>query len=111
MKLDHRGDMHSVDTTTLKQILLEELKAYTGQGLNAFSYLTENEAEQLYTVVDIANLKGKRLVSTVLIARIAGNQIIIELDHNNKELADALIARGVAENQIIRAYQGEAIPT
>lgn len=100
-----------MDATTLKKLLLQELQAYTGEGLNAFSYLTENEAEQLYTVVDIANIKGKRMVSTVLITRIVGNQIVIELDHNNKELADALIARGVTENQIIRAYQGEAVPT
>lgn len=100
-----------MDATTLKQILLQEMRSYTGQGLNAYNYLTENEAEQLYTVVDITNIKAKRLVSTVLIARIIGDQIVIEMDHNNKELADALIARGIPESQIIRAYQGEAVPT
>ena len=41
-------------------------------------------------------------------------QIVLSLKliggFSNKELADALIARGVTENQIIRAYQGEAVP-
>ena len=42
-----------MDSGTLKQILIEEMKKYAGEGLNAYSYLTENEAENLYTVVDI----------------------------------------------------------
>ncbi|MCI0711415.1 MAG: XisI protein [Chloroflexi bacterium] len=100
-----------MDTNTLKQILLEEMQGYAGEGLNAYSYLTENEAEQLYTVVDIATVKDKRLVSTVLIARLVDNRVVIELDYNNKELVDALKARGVPEDQIILAYRGEPVPT
>lgn len=99
-----------MDTPALKQILLEEMQAYSGEGLNAYSYLTENEVEQIYTVVDIATIRHKRLVSTVLIARLLDNQVVIELDHNNKELVDALKARGVPEDQIIRAYQGHPVP-
>jgi len=34
-----------MDTTTVKQILLEELDRYTGEGLNDYAYLTTNEAE------------------------------------------------------------------
>lgn len=99
-----------MDTTTLKQILVEEMQGYTGEGLNAYSYLTENDAEQIYTVVDIATIRGKRLVSTVLIARLLDDQIVIELDHNNKELGDALKARGVPQDQIILAYRGDPVP-
>ena len=69
-----------MDTATLKEILLEELQGYTGEGLNDFAYLTTNEAEQLYTIVDIAQVRDKRLVGTVLIARLAGEQVVIELD-------------------------------
>jgi hypothetical protein len=99
-----------MDTAALKQILLEEMQAYAGEGLNAYSYLTENEAEQIYTVVDMATVRGRRLVSTVLIARLSGNQIVIELDQNNKELVDALEARGVPAEQIILAYRGHPVP-
>lgn len=99
-----------MDTGTLKQILIEEMHKYAGEGLNAYSYLTENEAETLYTVVDIANVREKRIIGTVLVARLDKDKIIIELDHNNKPLADALMARGVPEAQMILAYRDTTIP-
>lgn len=99
-----------MDTGTLKQILIEEMHKYAGEGLNAYSYLTENESETLYTVVDIVNVRGKRIIGTVLVARLDKDKIIIELDHNNKPLADALMARGVPEAQMILAYRDTTIP-
>ena len=83
-----------MDTSTLKEILLEELQGYTGEGLNDFAYLTTNEAEQIYTIVDIAQVRDKRLVGTALVARLAGDQVVIELDRHDKLLVDALQARG-----------------
>ncbi len=99
-----------MDTGTIKNILLEELEGYTGEGLNDFAYLTANEAEQLYTIVDIAKVREKRLVGTVLVARLAGDQVVIELDRHDKLLVDALKARGVPESQIVLAYRGDALP-
>jgi len=93
-----------MDTATLKQILIEEMQKYAGEGLNAFSYLMENEIENLYTIVDMANVRGKRIIGTVLVVRLHDEKIIIELDHNNKLLADALIARGVPKSQLVLAY-------
>ena len=98
-----------MDTTTLKQILLEELDGYTGEGLNDYAYLTANEVEQIYTIVDIASVRGKRLVGTVLVARLVNDQIVIELDRHDKMLVDALKARSVPEAQIILAYRGDFI--
>ena len=63
--------------------------------------------KNIYSVIDIADIRGRRLVGTVLIARLVADQIVIELDHNNKELVDALKARGVPAEQIILAYRGE----
>ena len=59
-----------MDTEILKSILLEEIQKYTGKGLNDYAYLTSNESDQIYTIVDIATIRGKRIVSTVLVARI-----------------------------------------
>jgi len=98
-----------MDTTTVKQILLEELDRYTGEGLNDYAYLTTNEAEQIYTIVDIATVRGKRLVGTVLVARMVNDRIVIELDQHDKMLVDALKAPGVPETQIVLAYRGETI--
>ena len=99
-----------MDTATLKEMLLDELQGYTGEGLNDFAYLTTNEAEQIYTIVDIAQVRDKRLVGTVLVARLAGDQVVIELDRHDKLLVDALLARGVPESQIVLAYRGDALP-
>lgn len=98
-----------MDNTKLKQILLEELDRYTGEGLNDYAYLTANEVEQIYTIVDIATVRGKRLVGTVLVARLMKNRIIIELDQHDKMLVDALKARGVPDSQIVLAYRGDTI--
>jgi hypothetical protein len=99
-----------MDAKTLKQILVEEMQKYAGKGLNAYSYLTENEAEQIYTVIDIATVRGKRIVGTVLVARLQDAQIVIELDHNNKPLVNALEARSVPTEQITLAYRDNTIP-
>ncbi len=93
-----------MDTSTLKSILLEEMQGYAGEGLNAHSLLTQNELEQTYAVIDYADVRGKQIVSTVLVARIVGEQIVIDVDRNNKMLVDALLARGIPEEQIVRAY-------
>jgi len=99
-----------MDTLTLKQILLDELDSYTGQGLNDYAYLTANEAEGMYTIVDIATIREKRIVGTVLIARLVNNRVIIELDQHDKTLADSLKAQGVPNSQIVLAYRGEPVP-
>ena len=99
-----------MDTATLREILLEELEGYTGKGLNDFAYLTTNEAEQIYTIVDIATVRDKRLVGTVLVARLTNDRVVIELDRHDKLLVDALTARGVPEAQVVLAYRGDAIP-
>ncbi len=98
-----------MDTTTLKQILLEELDGYTGEGLNDYAYLTTNEVEQIYTIIDIATVHGKRFVGTVLVARLVNDQVVIELDRHDKMLVEALKARGVPESQIVLAYRGDVI--
>ncbi len=88
---------------------MEELQGYTGEGLNDFAYLTANEAEQIYTIIDIARVRDRRLVDTVLVARLAGDQVVIELDRHDKLLVDALQARGVPESQIVLAYRGDTL--
>lgn len=93
-----------MDTSTLKTILLEEMQGYAGEGLNAHSLLTRNEAEETYAILDFANVHGREIVSTVLVARIVDEQIVIDVDRNNKMLVDALLARGVSDEKIVRAY-------
>ena len=78
--------------------------------MNDVAYLTTNEAKGIYTIVDFTTVRGKRLCSTVLVARLANDRVVIELDRHDKLLVDALQARGVPETQIVLAYRGDAIP-
>ena len=89
---------------------VEEMQKYTGQGLNDYAYLTSNETEQIYTIVDIADIHGRRVIGVVLVVRVIADRIVIELDHHNKMLFDVLIARDVPANQIVWAYMGEPLP-
>ena len=98
-----------MDTATLKHILLEELEGYTGEDLNDYAYLTTNETEQIYTILDIAKVRDKSLVGTVLVARLTDDRVVIELDRHDKLLVEALKARGVPETQIVLAYREDAI--
>ncbi len=99
-----------MDTTTLKQILLEEMQKYTGKGLNDDAYLTTNDTDQIYTVIDIATVRGRRVVGTVLVARLDSGKIVIEVDHHDKTLFEALRARGVATDFLVLAYRGDSVP-
>lgn len=99
-----------MDANTLRQTLLEELESYTGQGLNDFAFLTSNDVEQIYSIIDIATVGNKRIVGTVLVARLIDQNIVIEIDRHDKTLAEALLERGVPESQIILTYRGDTIP-
>ena len=84
-----------LDADTLKEILLEELEAYTGQGLNDVAHLMSNESEGIYSILDIATVRDMRLIVNVLVVRLEYNRVVIEQDSHDKPLADALGARGV----------------
>lgn len=89
---------------------MAELQGYTGEGLNDCACLITNEDEEIYTIVDIAQARNKRLVGTMSVARLPGEQVVIELDGHDKLLVDALHARGAPESQIVLAYRGDALP-
>jgi len=95
----------------LTNIVLETMEGYAGRGLNAYSYLTRDDVNQLYTVITIASNEDRRFSQISLLVRIMGNIIIIEEDINNKPLVDALVQNGIDRKQIVLAYAGEAIPT
>lgn len=94
----------------LTAILKETMIGYTGKALNGYSYLTSNEEQRLFTVVSVGYLPDKRIVETDLIAPVVGEQIIIELDLNNKLSFEGLIQQGIPRSQIVPAYAGEPVP-
>lgn len=95
---------------TLKEIIQREVSAYTGKGLNGYSYMVANPDPLAWTVVSIGYIDGERFASADLIVRIIGNNVVIERDDNDPPLVDALLQAGVARSQIILAYAGEPVP-
>lgn len=93
----------------LKETLHAVMKGYAKKGLNGYTYLTHSDDGQVFTVVSIANVRGKHIADTGLIVWLENNQIIIERDVNDKILADALVQAGVPRSQIVLAYVGESV--
>lgn len=94
----------------LATILEQAMYAYEGKGLNGFSYFMKNDGAQVMSVVAKFTFQGTSHIETSLLARIVGEQIIIDEDKTNKPLVDALLQAGIKRKQIILAYAGESIP-
>ncbi len=94
----------------LTQILEENMRGYAGEALNGYSYLTKSADGSLYTIVSVGQIPERHFVETGLIARIMGDQIIIEQDLNDKPLVDALLEAGIPRQKIVLAYAGESLP-
>ncbi len=99
-----------MDAATLKPILREEMEKFAGEGHNAYSYLTTNDAGQVYAVIDFATVNQQWLVGAVLIVRLVDDVIYIDRDQNTPTLFEALQARGVPTQQIVLTYQTQFQP-
>ncbi len=95
---------------TLKQTVRQVAAGYAGKVLNGYSTLTQSEDGNVYTIVDVAQVKGKHISGVSLVVCIVGDKVIVERDQNDKVIADALIQAGIKREDIILAYAGEAVP-
>jgi hypothetical protein len=83
---------------------------YAGKALNGYSYLTQSDDGNIFTVVDVARVKGKHISGVSLIVRVAEGKVIVERDQNDKLVVDALLQAGIQREAIILAYAGEPVP-
>jgi hypothetical protein len=95
---------------SLKQTVRNVAAGYAGKMLNGHSYLTHNDDGTVFTVVDVARVKGQHISNVSLVLRIVGDMVIVERDQNDKIVLDALLQAGVPRSQIILAYAGEPVP-
>lgn len=77
--------------------------------LNGLSYPTVNADRTVFVVVGLGYIGDRHFVDTSAAARLTQSTIVIEYDVNNKPLLDALLAAGIARNQIVLAYAGESV--
>jgi hypothetical protein len=93
------------------EIIRREVAAYAKPALTGErSYLAQSDDGKLLSVVDVDTSQGRHSADTGLVARIAGDFVIIEHDMNDKPLVDALVKAGIPRQNIILAYAGEPVP-
>ena len=94
----------------IKQTIFRVLQGYTGEALNGHQYLTQNTDETVWTVVAVGVVRGTRIADTSIVVQLRGERIVIERDVNDKPVVDALVQAGIARENIVLAYTGEAVP-
>ena len=97
----------------LKTVVRDEVADYANvSDWRAKSYFLENDAEQAYVVVHMPAPDHPDFPQAlvVLMARVVGDKVVIEQDSTDRPLYEELLRCGVAREQIILAYAGEALP-
>ena len=99
----------------MKVILHEEVRKYagSGRGLNLRLFPMLDDDRHNYTVVavdDPIRDQWDDYAGVVVLARLVGDIIVVEVDATDKPLVDALLQRGVPRDKIVLAYAGEPRP-
>jgi hypothetical protein len=96
----------------LTQIVREEVEKYagSGRGANIILFPLLDDEHKIYGVNAVDYPTRRETAGVVVLARIVGEQVVIEEDMTDKPLIDALLQRGVPRSQIVLAYDGEPLP-
>lgn len=97
--------------SSIREIFKETIAKYEGKALNGYSYLTRNQAEDVFSVVSVGEFRGERIVDMGLVVRLVDDTIVIERDANDKQLVDALLQAGIPREKIVLAYRNETLKT
>jgi hypothetical protein len=96
----------------LTEIVREEVEKYAGggRGENLILFPLRNDQQHVYAVTAIDYPVREAGAEVVVMARVAGDKVVIEEDNTDRYLVDALLQRGIPRDHIILAYDGEPIP-
>jgi hypothetical protein len=96
---------------SLNEIVKEVVSSYASGGLNLRTYPLSNEEKGIYAVNVIDWPQHRRPVGVVVLAHVEGDKVIIEEDLTDRRspLVDALVAAGVAKEQIVLKYREDAL--
>ena len=93
---------------SLADVVKKVVFSYATGGLKLRTYALSNEQEGVYAVNVIDWPERHRPAAVVVLARIDGDQVIIEEDLTDRPLVDALVSAGIPRNRIILKYAEEA---
>ena len=86
---------------SLASIVKEVVFSYASGGLNLKTFALSNEEQGVYSVNVIDWPERHRPAGVVVMARVEGEQVIIEEDLTDRPLIDALVDAGIPKEQII----------
>jgi hypothetical protein len=92
---------------SVTDVLVGTMEGYAGRALNGYSYLMSSSDHRVFAVVSVGHVRDRHIVDTGLVARVAGDRVIVERDVNDKPLVDALLQAGIPRERIVLAYAGE----
>lgn len=95
---------------TLVKTVKETLDWYVSDGFGSRTYSIYNEEHHLYAVVAVDYPIHKRDPMIVVMARIAGDTVIVEEDRTDRSLVNKLIENGVPPEKVIRPGIGDPLP-
>lgn len=94
----------------LEQIVRNAVFWYAGGGPKLLAFPVENIEKKVYAVILIDRPTRKQPANAVVVARIAGDKVIIEEDFTDRPLVDRLLEAGIPREQIVLKYAGEQLP-
>jgi hypothetical protein len=86
---------------SLASVVKEVVFSYASGGLNLRTFALSNEEQGVYGVNVIDWPERRRPASVVVLARIEGEQIIIEEDSTDRPLVEALVMAGIPRERIV----------
>ena len=89
---------------SLASIVKEVVFSYASGGLNLRTFALSNEDQKVYSVNVIDWPERHRPASVVVLARVEGEQVIVEEDLTDRPLVEALVTAGIPREQIVLKY-------
>jgi len=105
------GIIHEpITSQELCSAVSKEVQAYVGFSPQANIYPILDDTHQTYAVVIVPYQPSELPTEIVVMARVVGNSIVIEVDTTDKPLVDALtINQNISRENIILAYTGKQL--
>ncbi len=103
--------MDRLDGAALAELTRREVEKYAGTSFHAKAYPISDEGRQTYVVTGIENEIGANHSWIIVQARVIDDFVVVDEDTvMDKKLVYALLQAGIPREQIVLAYEGEAIP-
>lgn len=91
----------------IKTIVQHEVAEYAAESPNSTAYYVENLTDLVFAVLVVPDRNPQK--STIMVmARIEGENVVIETDKTDRPLSEALLQAGIPQGQIVLAYLAPA---